>query len=342
MGTRIQPSHFPKKINQRVPLMQYSADVIHGAPHIANLGSPATLDADGLFDGVAAEDSVQTHLASAMKSTYSQANGLDANFGRNATMVGTAGSNHVATLWGRDYLGQPMKESFTLSGTTAQTGVKAFKWVDKLTIAVGAASDTVDVGWGDRLGLPYKLNRFIMGWEDLVEVGIDIGEYVIQDAAVAINGSSTSTYLAPFDGWYIGTTGIYTTAMTAAASVIDLIVDGTGIAAGDVTAPIGVVGAMFGNMMPVASWGAVNEGDSVAMLSGAQGTGGVADMDGHFARRKPCRVQAAGATSLTQLVTSDDPRGLFIPVTACDGSIVFKCEFIPDLENLHGNAHFFA
>jgi hypothetical protein len=61
-------------------------------------------------------------------------------------------------LYGRDYLGQPMAQSFTLNGTTPVVGTKAFKWIDRITAGITAAT-TINVGFGSALGLPYRMSN---------------------------------------------------------------------------------------------------------------------------------------------------------------------------------------
>jgi hypothetical protein len=49
-----------------------------------------------------------------------------------------------------------MMETLTLNGTTPVLGLKAFRRISRVTGAV-TASTTINVGWGNKLGLPYKL-----------------------------------------------------------------------------------------------------------------------------------------------------------------------------------------
>lgn len=119
-----------------------------------NFGAPSAADPDGILNDATATDSAQTHTT--FESTYDTTNGLDVP--RNLTAVGTAGSNHVVTVTGEDEYGQPMSENLTLNGTTPVAGVKAFKKITTVAVAAGAAGDTFDLGWGDVLGLPFRLH----------------------------------------------------------------------------------------------------------------------------------------------------------------------------------------
>jgi hypothetical protein len=69
----------------------------------------------------------------------------DAPFGRNITVVASGAATSNVTVYGKDYMGQPMTESFTLNGATPVVGRKAFKWVDRITAGITAAT-TINVG----------------------------------------------------------------------------------------------------------------------------------------------------------------------------------------------------
>ncbi len=149
-----------------------------------SLGSPAVFDADGLI--VAA---TSTELPNAETVTYTTAtdgttpldgaiaapstvflNGADRlvwvlDVPRNIYGTTTHGSSVVAmtvTISGYDYYGAPMTETLTFTaGTTSKTanGLKAFKYIYSfaITSASDAEANTLNLGWGDVLGLPYAL-----------------------------------------------------------------------------------------------------------------------------------------------------------------------------------------
>lgn len=65
------------------------------------------------------------------------------------------------TIHGTNYAGEVISEVIALNGATAVEGAKAFKTVTKIDLPVEthAGTDTVSVGWGEKLGLPYKLGH---------------------------------------------------------------------------------------------------------------------------------------------------------------------------------------
>ncbi len=149
-----------------------------------SLGSPVVFDADGLV--VAA---TSTELPNATTITYTTAtdnttpldgaiaapstvflNGANRlvwvlDVPRNITgLVAHATTSIVmsVTVNGYDYYGQPMSEllQFDPSGSdVVAAGVKAFKYIYSyvITSSGNATANTLDLGWGDVLGLPYKL-----------------------------------------------------------------------------------------------------------------------------------------------------------------------------------------
>ena len=199
--SKVVADNYPRSINQYVPKMEFAADVV-GDAVIVSLGAPATLDADGIWDGVSATNAATSYDSSDYKTTFDGSSTsltttsgmIDATYGRALTLVGTAGSNHVITITGRDYLGQVVVEQFTAASTVVQAGKKAFKYVDTMAIAVGAASDTVDVGWGDVLGLPYAGTSLLSDTEDGVVAAGVLTAAITTDPQTATTGDPRGTF----------------------------------------------------------------------------------------------------------------------------------------------------
>lgn len=128
-----------RRYNSYVPACAYAADVIHGAAYEVDFGTPIAGVATGILNAVAG--------TSGTAMTTFGTDTADAPFGRNVA-VGVGGS---VTVVGKDYLGQGMTE--TIAASTV--GVKAFKWIDSI---VPAFTGAVTVGFGARLGLPYRMS----------------------------------------------------------------------------------------------------------------------------------------------------------------------------------------
>jgi hypothetical protein len=158
--TQALADFYPQKINQHVPNMTYSADVVMEGPAHIQLGAPVTADPNGII-------AAQSVAAAGETTTFASAYSRDAmaRYGRAVEVdLSGAGTGNI-TITGRDYLGQPMVEVIALNGTTAVVGQKAFAWIEKVEWpTVGAV--TLDVGWNDVLGLPYKTEAIITELED--------------------------------------------------------------------------------------------------------------------------------------------------------------------------------
>lgn len=175
---------FPRRINSHVPLMQYAADVRFGGIGEIVIPAPATADADAIYDALAGSAAVTAV-------NYE----MDAKFGRNVGVTASAatGANSTMIVRGKDYLGQPMMETITVTnanGTTQQVGKKAFKWIDSLEVGVATTGATFDVGTGVVLGLPYKSQKLL---SELVDKEVPGNAGAIVDGAATGHTSSATS-----------------------------------------------------------------------------------------------------------------------------------------------------
>lgn len=79
---------------------------------------------------------------------------------RNIKIIGNAaGITGDVVVKGTNYNGDTITETIALNGVTASEGNKAFKTVTEidLPIQTHAGTDMVSVGFGEKLGIPYKL-----------------------------------------------------------------------------------------------------------------------------------------------------------------------------------------
>ena len=137
-----------------------------------DLGAPITLDVNGLIISATGTELPDTETVTYTFADDGGVSPLDGanqtgvlDVARNVTLATSHGSSVVAmtvVVTGTDIYGWPLQESVAVAATgTSQTDatLKAFKAVT--TIAITAAADaeanTLNVGWGDVLGLPYRL-----------------------------------------------------------------------------------------------------------------------------------------------------------------------------------------
>jgi len=78
-------------------------------------------------------------------------------FGRQLSFVSLATAANVVTIQGRDYMGQPIRETLTINGATPVNTVKIYKALDLVSwTAPNGAATTVNIGFTDVLGVPYR------------------------------------------------------------------------------------------------------------------------------------------------------------------------------------------
>jgi len=151
-GTRVKWQISEHGTPVRDPRTGTLTGAVGSSVYFINLGSPATIDADGICASQsrtgAGALTIDGALASGGKCT------LDVP--RNVVVDSGGADTAVITVTGTDVYGQTMSEAITLNGATAVSGVKAFK-----TITAVSASATISNGFfmgpGDVLGLPVFL-----------------------------------------------------------------------------------------------------------------------------------------------------------------------------------------
>lgn len=151
---------FHTGFNYYVPAAKAMGDLGQNLSQRVQLGAPVVADPDGIIDGQSIAAAV---TVTAFAATYTTAK--MGKFGRNLTVVADGAATSAVDVYGRDYLGQPIRETLTLNGTTAVQGVKAFKYIDKVVCAA-TASRAIDLGWGAKLGLPYNCIAVEREFED--------------------------------------------------------------------------------------------------------------------------------------------------------------------------------
>lgn len=127
---------------------------------------------------------------------------------RNIIVKGNAsGIAGVVVITGTNYVSEEMTETIALNGATAVEGTKAFKIVSQINLPVEThiGTDTVSVGWGDKLGLPYKLahNSVLSAYLDntlettapTVTVSVTAIESNTMDLTSVLNGKVVDAYL---------------------------------------------------------------------------------------------------------------------------------------------------
>jgi len=313
--------------------------------HLIDLGAPITLDADGLIKAATSTELPDTEtvtytIATAGTSPLdgaSQTWVLDAP--RNITATVTHDSSVVAMtikVTGKDVFDVEMYEEMSIAATgTSQTaaGLKAFKEVTSvaITAAADAEANTLNLGWGDVLGLPvYVPDASYVAAE--MEDGVCLPR---KPGYVYIPFHYGATQINAGTGWFINSpvagriielrTAVeiaFTTGGAVTVNVGATPVDGLSVTIGTEAADeLDSDTATAGHASAV-----VAKGDLITILgaSGFDSAGAINgvlviavdpddQMDGTF---------VAGVTSKAT-ATTGDVRGTYDATTACDGSTSF-------------------
>lgn len=187
--------YYPRRINAYVPAAKYAGEVSEGGVYRVTMGSPAATSSTTALNAF-----VITSTTFAYETDMVNDGEADAVYGRNVQIVLGGAGTAAATIWGRDYLGQPMYETITANGATPVVGVKCFKWIDKVGYA---GSATISVGWSTTIGLPFKTNKILA--DERAGVPATLGTLtapVLTDPQTATTGEPRGRYApnAAFNG----------------------------------------------------------------------------------------------------------------------------------------------
>lgn len=120
-----------------------------------------------------------------------------------ANAVGVSGD---VVITGTNYADEVITETIVLNGTTEVQGNKAFKTVTQidLPVEVHAGTDTVSVGFANKLGLPYKLSldTILATYRDGTKEGtapsVAVSADNIEDNTILLNSALNGTAIDIF------------------------------------------------------------------------------------------------------------------------------------------------
>ena len=177
MPGNMHATYYPRRANLRVNNLGFHSEVnINGQTRI-DLGAPPAASANGIMNAVDIANVITK--GGALVSTFDPDVSMGA-YGRNVTVTLSGAGTPTVTVRGRDYLGQPMTENIVATGAAAAVGKKAFKSIDSITTSAGVAATTLNLGWGNVLGVPFAL--------------LKVSEEYVNDA---VAGAGTITLATP-------------------------------------------------------------------------------------------------------------------------------------------------
>lgn len=194
------PDFYPRRVNVRVPLLQYAADVGIDGLYRADFGAPAALSTTYFASVVLSTTGVALVLSVSAGTILNQGivpSPTTSRWGRGLTIVGDGASTRAITLVGYDYLGQRITWTGALNGTTPVPVTKAFAYLESATFAAAADTVSVSIGYNNVLGLPYQTASMVAEMKDDV-IAANAGTFVAAvytDPQTATTGDPRGTYL---------------------------------------------------------------------------------------------------------------------------------------------------
>lgn len=177
--------------NYYVPGMQAGGDLGQALNGRISLGKPIVANATGILSAQSIAALVDT---TTFATSYAATDAIMGKFGRTLTLVASGAATSAVVVYGRDYLGQKVTENFTLNGTTPVIGLKAFKYIDRVTAAITGGT-TINLGFGAKLGMPYVTTAIKREYSDnVVAAAGTLVAPVFTDPQTATTGDPRGTY----------------------------------------------------------------------------------------------------------------------------------------------------
>lgn len=198
---------YPFNFNRGQTIQTSVPGIVADMGYIANLAwtalEAAAADTDGIFDGIVAPDGTAEPAGTTVTKTVAADEFVaQPPCARNVTVtVAATTAGHVKAaaivVTGKNLADETITESFTPTVDTPATlvGAKAFKSITSVAVPPqDGNSVTVDVGFGQLVGLPYKLakKRVILTLNDGVvdtAPALTISASALESNTVDFNGS---------------------------------------------------------------------------------------------------------------------------------------------------------
>lgn len=174
-----------------VPRMQAGGDLGQAVNGRFSLGAPIVAAAASILSAQSIAAAVDT---TTFVTTWLNTEAQMGRFGRCLQVIASGAAVSNVTIYGRDYLGQKMAESFTLAGAVAVIGKKAFRYVDRITAGITGGT-TINVGHTDLLGLPYVTMKVVSEYADNVaQAAGTFAAPIFTDPQTLTTGDPRGTY----------------------------------------------------------------------------------------------------------------------------------------------------
>lgn len=120
---------------------------------LIDFGKPKAADADGILDDAATSTTATTSYPNDTVTGFLAQ--PDMPRGLTFTPSAAADTGNI-TVVGTNIEGTPVTETVATNGASAVSSAYAYKKVTKITFPIDDGTITWDVGWNDKLGIPFK------------------------------------------------------------------------------------------------------------------------------------------------------------------------------------------
>lgn len=335
MAVNRLPTFFPERTIQRVPSMGFVAGAEDDGVMRIDFGTPATLDADGIANDVLMVNGSAVTVTRADMLAYE----VPGPYGRRLTFVASSTNTRAVTITSRDHLGALVIETVTLTSTTAVKTKKAHKYLVSLVFASASDTTTVDVGWNNEFGCPYKVERGLgefvgevyTAFDSPVNVSVAVGQTELL--------AGTSMYItSPVRGYITAMDAVLTVATTTGVDTITAEIANVAVAGLSVapTADTAAGTAFRDTIAYGVATALVAAGGAIEVVPGAGFTStGAATVTLTI---QPEIVVPGDETAAS--ATTGDVRGIYIPTATPDGATWLAVLAAVDRTNLHGVAQY--
>lgn len=191
--TQKQRNVFIAGFNYYVPAAQAMGDLAQNLRQRVNYGAMALATATFILSAQSIAAAVDTTTFATTADLISAHMGP---YGRCVQVVASGAATSNVTVIGRDYLGQPMRESLTLNGTTPVIGLKAFKYIDRVTAGITGGT-TINLGSHAKVGCPYVCTAVEREFADNVPAAAGtLTAPIFTDPQTTTTGDPRGTYTA--------------------------------------------------------------------------------------------------------------------------------------------------
>lgn len=184
---------FQPGLNYYVPAMQAAGDLGQALNGRFNFGLAVIAASAALI--LSAQSIAAAVDTTAFAGGFTNSEAQMGKYGRVLTVVASGAATSSVDVYGRDYLGQKVRETFTLTGTTPVVGKKAMRYVDRVVAGITGGT-TINLGVGTGLGLPYVTTKVMSEWIDRVSGTVGtLTAPIFTDPQTAITGDPRGTFV---------------------------------------------------------------------------------------------------------------------------------------------------